>query len=534
MGNVSTGNQERRTLAPSIAECSEELSSVAQSRTFQQSPRLIRLLQYLCSNSVFGESRRINEHTIGVDVFAKPPDFKENKDSTVRVEMHRLRRKLSAFYATEGAGHKIRIIISAGNYTPAFQFWPGENGNGKPAPEADPNGDRAVGSLAPEPVTTAAKNPTKFYAIGSIAAIAVLCLVVAAVLYNGRRPSLRAPGAAASPNGEVHILAGYDGTAWTDDGGRRWQPDGYYQGGIPGRGPGDLEPATPGRRLYQTMREGRLAGNLPDPGGTFSYDIPVKPGTYDLRLYFADPVRRSALLQEKEDGQNLRHFDVAVNGQPLLKRFDVVADSGVAAADVRAFKDIQPAADGRVHLQFTPNPNQPFVNALELTPSAPGFANPIRITPRQSVLVDSQGNKWGPDDFFIGGRLIAHPIPADVHLPELFRAERYGNFAYAIPVPPGVYSLTLYFTEAMFVPSAASTICRGPGCRVFDVTCNGVTLLREFDVFATAGGPFLPVTRTFHGLRPNGQGKLLLTFSPSVNYAEVRAIEVLDETPQAR
>jgi hypothetical protein len=37
------------------------------------------------------------------------------------------------------------------------------------------------------------------------------------------------------------------------------------------------------------------------------------------------------------------------------------------------------------------------------------------------------------------------------------------------------------------------------------------------------------VSREFHGLYPNGQGKLLLAFSPKVNYAEVRAIEVIDE-----
>jgi len=37
------------------------------------------------------------------------------------------------------------------------------------------------------------------------------------------------------------------------------------------------------------------------------------------------------------------------------------------------------------------------------------------------------------------------------------------------------------------------------------------------------------VVREFHGLRPNGQGKLLLSFSPKLNYAEIRAIEVIDE-----
>lgn len=64
---------------------------------------------------------------------------------------------------------------------------------------------------------------------------------------------------------------------------------------------------------------------------------------------------------------------------------------------------------------------------------------------------------------------------------------------------------------------------------MFDVTCNGVSLLQDFDIIKAAGEPFRPVIREFHGLHPNGQGKLLITFSPRVNYAEVRAIEVIDE-----
>ncbi|MGA9246369.1 MAG: malectin domain-containing carbohydrate-binding protein, partial [Silvibacterium sp.] len=71
--------------------------------------------------------------------------------------------------------------------------------------------------------------------------------------------------------------------------------------------------------------------------------------------------------------------------------------------------------------------------------------------------------------------------------------------------------------------------CQGVGCRVFDVTSNGVMLLQDFDVFQAAGGAFLPVVREFHGLHPNGQVKLQLSFSPTVNYAEIRAIEVIDE-----
>jgi hypothetical protein len=55
--------------------------------------------------------------------------------------------------------------------------------------------------------------------------------------------------------------------------------------------------------------------------------------------------------------------------------------------------------------------------------------------------------------------------------------------------------------------------------------------LHDFDVFRAAGGAFRPVVRSFHGLRPNGQGKLLVSFTSSVNYAEVRALEVVDEAP---
>jgi len=476
----------------------------------------------------------MNEHTIGVDVFGKPTDFKENKDSTVRVEMHRLRRKLMAFYADEGADHKVRIIITAGNYTPLFEVRPARNGSCEEPLHAEWDGGDAVASPQPNPAKPEGRPRGTRYAVVSTALV-TLGLGIAAVisLAGGRRASLPPPVTA--PHGdEIHILAGYSGSDWVDAAGQRWQSDRYFEGGIALPGPGELTPPPPERRLFQTMRQARRAGELPEEDGSFGYDIPMKSGTYELRLYFADPMRQSPLLQDEQDAQNIRHFDVAVNGTHLLNRLDVVSESWPSAVAIRAFKDIVPAADGKVHMRFTPNPNQPLVSALELVPSRPGHANPIRITPRQTVLSDSEGNKWGPDNYFIGGRLIVHEIPASAHLSELYSVERYGNFTYAIPVPPGVYSLTLHFAEAMFVPSAPSVICRGPGCRVFDVTCNGTALLQDFDIFAAGGGPFRAVTRTFHGLRPNGQGRLLLSFSSSVDYAEVRAIEVLDETPLAR
>ena len=114
-------------------------------------------------------------------------------------------------------------------------------------------------------------------------------------------------------------------------------------------------------------------------------------------------------------------------------------------------------------------------------------------------------------------------------VPELDRAERYGNFSYAIPVPPGKYTVRLHFLASYQSPSSPNQSCWGPGCRVFNVSCNGQMLLKNFDLYKAADGKFNPVVRTFYGLQPNGQGKLLLSFSPMVNDAEVRAIEVIDE-----
>jgi hypothetical protein len=270
--------------------------------------------------------------------------------------------------------------------------------------------------------------------------------------------------------------------------------------------------------------------NVPLSQRQFRYDIPMRPGVYELRLYFADPLRQPD-IDQKEGAQNLRRFQVNLNGHPLLEDFDPIADAGFAAVDERVFKDAYPASDGEIHLEFLSNRGRPaFVSALELTPGTPGKLQPIRLSAHQSGLVDADGTHWGGDDYFIDGRTGPYGNPeTGPRLPVLYTAERHGNFSYAIPVAPGSYTVKLHFLESFFSPLIPLAGCGGAGCRVFDVTCNGVLLLRDFDILLAAPGAFRPVVREFHGLHPNGQGKLLLSFSPKVNYAEVRAIEVIDE-----
>ena len=136
---------------------------------------------------------------------------------------------------------------------------------------------------------------------------------------------------------------------------------------------------------------------------------------------------------------------------------------------------------------------------------------------------------WSPDSYFNGGRPVLRAgTIAGTTDPGLYLGERFGNFSYAIPVSSGKYTVRLYFSDGYWGAEPSSS--PGEGKRVFDVYCNGATLLRDFDVLKEAGGARRGLVETFHGLEPNGAGQLVFTFVPRENYAEVNAIEVLDES----
>jgi hypothetical protein len=197
-------------------------------------------------------------------------------------------------------------------------------------------------------------------------------------------------------------------------------------------------------------------------------------------------------------------------------------------ADERIFRDVSPGADGKLNLSFEGVSGKPIINALEIVPGQPHRQLPIRITTQPTPFLDRAGNVWSPDNYFLGGQSsLPKPRVTGTADPGLFSMERWGHFTYALPVDPrGTYSVTLYFAEFYFGPDGNGK--GGDGSRRFNVFCNGQTLLNDFDIFKEAGA-LHAVIKTFHHLKPSPQGKLDLTFEPISNYANVSAIEVLDE-----
>lgn len=528
----------RKPLAESLGD-EELVSRVARSVTFEKSPRLRAFFLHVCRCALEHKPEEATEQQIAIRVYGRPAGYNPNDDNIVRSQARMLRMKLEHHFANEGRNESVVISIPKGQYLPAFE-------------------SRRVDLPARSDVATKIhlfSGHLRFLLIGAGIVFCVALTWLGVHLLSGKSglppppviPAASSSGNAladidvprrsqqavlASGSGEIRIAAGHTGDPYIDAWGHRWEADRYFKNGVVQPGPAHFFPPVPDAALFKTIRQA-VSANLmvPQDQRAFQYDIPLSPGVYELKLYFADPLRQAS-GDQREDSQNLRHIEIELNGHPLLIDLDPVADAGSAAIDIRVFKDVQPASDGKLHLEFRSRWGRPaFVSAIELTPGTPGKLRPIRISTRQSDFIDKDGVHWSGDNYFVGGRTWTQPQPRGIpKIPALYETERHGNFTYAIPVPPGEYTIRLHFLESFFSPLIPEAYCRGAGCRVFDVTCNGVMLLQDFDIFQVAGGEFRPVVREFHGLHPNGQGKLLLSFSPKANYAEVRAIEVIDES----
>jgi hypothetical protein len=514
---------------------------VASSETFEKSPRLRAFFLHVCRCALEDKSEEATEQQIGIFVYGRSPGYNPNEDNIVRSQARVLRMKLEHHFANEGREESYVITIPKGRYVPIFE------------PRVVVPMPRPEIHLEPERKSRA----VPWHWISTAVLIAIVLFGLAYRVFQSRTNPDSAQVSLATPllpdstpapieatptasdkkvvlagqAGEIRIAAGHSGAPYVDVWGDRWEADRYFQGGIVQPGPKRFFPPPADEGMFKNIREAvSVDPMVPQQDRGFQYNIPLSPGVYELRLYFADPLRMSD-SNENEDGQNRRHFSVDVNGKTVLDSFDAIADGGTAPVDVRVFKDIQAGSDGKLHLNFHSDwGERAFVSAIELSPGLPGKLKPIRIAARPSDFLDETGTRWSGDRYFVGGRTWSYHPQNGPQASAIYLVERHGNFSYAIPVAPGTYSVRLHFMDTYFSPLISAAACKGAGCRLFDVTCNGVMLLQDFDIVQAANGAFRPVVREFHGLRPNGQGKLLISFSSRINYAEIRAIEVIDET----
>ncbi len=505
----------------------EAVDAVLKSTSFQHSRRLTDLLNYIACRYFEGEVHLIKEYALATEVLGRANSFDATRDAIVRVEVHRLRKKLKEYYAREGTNDPVAITIKTGQYIPVF-LRRKEAAASEALPESAKGASKKnFGSEAGLPETHPVTRRWNIHFVSWLAVLA--CFVTAALLFyfyggqtltdrsgtsieTGSQTTNPGPVSFAAESG-VRILCGYRNAKYIDSYGRDWEGDRAYTGGQAQQKSIRFISRTTDPGIFQTMRTGK-----------FRYHVPLAPGDYELRLYFVET--EYGPNNPGGGGENSRVFNISLNGSMLLTNFDILADAGPNTADVRVFDNIKPDKSGFLDLSFEPVSGEPLLNAIEILPLTDRSARPVRLVAQDKWITDGAGRAWSPDNFSLGGRYATVRRDISGANPRLFRVEHYGHFSYAIPLDKGSYSATFYFAETYFGPHNPGR--GGVGSRVFDVTCNGRSLLSKFDIFAE-GGEDHEVKKTFHELHPNAQGQLVFSFEPEVNYASLFAMEVLPE-----
>ena len=488
-----------------------ELNRLLESDSFRTSKRCREFLAYIVEHTIKGPSGALKERAIGADLFQLPYDYDTGQHTIVRVTASEVRKKLAQHYIAENGSHRpVRIELPPGSYTAEFKW-------------QTPATDTPAQAPARE-----GQSRLKRRGIACAAAILLIAGALSLWWWHAVKPiSVNAKSApvsnsipkVSSSSGGLRMIMG-SAASYMDRNGGTWGPDRFFSGGSVVVRPSERIFRTLDPDIYRHVRQ-----------GDFQYDIPLAPGFYELHLHFAE-TGLSDFISAESSGEGQRLFRVSANGTRILDFFDVVADAnGSNVSDERVFSNISPAQDGFLHLGFTSIRGTAMLCGIELLPVDAGKVMPVRIRAGwPASWQDAAGQQWQGDSHFLGGNaLVRSTNPArdnDSADVGLYASERWGHFSYAVPVADGRYRVKLKFCEGHY--GRHNTGIGGLGSRVFDVYCNGVALLRDFDIYKEAGREGRPIERTFSGIRPTAQGKIVLTFVPVKGMACVNGIEILE------
>ena len=258
--------------------------------------------------------------------------------------------------------------------------------------------------------------------------------------------------------------------------------------------------------VYQTERWGACTYTVPS----------LTPGAaYLVRLHFAEFYWGSA-------GQ--RQFHVALNGQPVLTNFDIVAAAG--GSNRAIIKEFFAAADssGRILIALQAGAaDQPKISGIEILTYANGLAVNAGGAAAGAFVADSHftGGSATTVANAINTSAVANPAPVSV-----YQSERWGDSTYTVPAltPGGAYKVRLHFAEFYWTSARQ---------RQFNVALNGQPVLTNFDIIAAAGGANRAIVKEFPA-RADAAGRIALRFSAgAADQAKIGGIEIVPSNNHA-
>src|SRR3977135_1103528 len=99
----------------------EQLERILASPLFKNSKRYPNLLRYVVERTLDGHNRELKERTLGVEVFAREPEYDTNLDPVVRTTAAEIRKRLAQYYQDPSHEGQLRIDLPLGSYAPEFR-----------------------------------------------------------------------------------------------------------------------------------------------------------------------------------------------------------------------------------------------------------------------------------------------------------------------------------------------------------------------------------------------------------------------------
>lgn len=260
------------------------------------------------------------------------------------------------------------------------------------------------------------------------------------------------------------------GPAYTGSDNRIFLSDQYFKGGTSSVRGQDAD--------IDNSEEDGLYGRARF-GSSFSNNIPVWHGAYEITLHFSEPYWGSAA----GGGVGSRTFNVDAEGARKLTEYDIFAKAGGANRAVQE-QFVVNVSDGVLDLVFTKgSADLAYVSAIEIKP----ITNAWLVNAGGPAYTAAFGDAFSADTYFTGGTPTT-PVKGDVDMAAadvLFHTGRYGgDFSYDVPTGNGTFAVNLYFNETYW----GNLVAGGAGSRKFNVDVEGTRQLTDYDIFAKAGG----------------------------------------------
>jgi hypothetical protein len=110
--------------SPTSEACWALLERVIASVQLHRAPRLREFLSYVGRRSLKDGCTQVHEQEIGVEVFGRPEGYDTSVDNIVRANATELRKRIEAYFDSEGLNETLIMEIPRGSYVPVFRNRP--------------------------------------------------------------------------------------------------------------------------------------------------------------------------------------------------------------------------------------------------------------------------------------------------------------------------------------------------------------------------------------------------------------------------